>query len=151
MLHVDNLSWNIATLWFVFNSFESWKVPFNWAVNDHQAKKQVFMWLDKLRTTNLRHQTQTRFCHVFAVSQSRWGGVLRLPAGKVAFACYSSSSRSSLICLAWEQYKLAQVLNSNLIYDFTEENSNRKKSHLKIPIELYAIQTLTKLLYCSVT
>jgi len=26
-----------------------------------------------------------------------------------------------------------------------------KKSHLKIPIELYAIQTLTKLLYCSVT
>jgi len=26
-----------------------------------------------------------------------------------------------------------------------------KKSHLKIPIELYAIQTLSKLLYCSVT
>jgi len=31
------------------------------------------------------------------------------------------------------------------------EISNGKKSHQKIPIELYAIQTLTKLLYCSVT
>jgi len=40
---------------------------------------------------------------------------MRLPLGKVAFACYSSSSRSSLICLAWEQYKLAQVFNSNLV------------------------------------
>jgi len=38
-----------------------------------------------------------------------------LSAGKVTFACYSSSSTSSLICLAWEQYKLAQVLNNNLI------------------------------------
>jgi len=37
-----------------------------------------------------------------------------LPVGKVAFACYSSSSRS-LICLAWKQYKLVQVFNSNLI------------------------------------
>jgi len=35
--------------------------------------------------------------------------------------------------------------------DFTDENSNEKKSHLKIPIELYPIQTLIKLLYCSVT
>jgi len=42
---------------------------------------------------------------------------MRLLVGKVAFACYSSSSRSSLICLAWEQCKLAQVLNSNLISD----------------------------------
>jgi len=33
--------------------------------------------------------------------------------------------------------------------DFTEETSNGKKSYLKIPIELYAIQTLTELLYCS--
>jgi len=38
-----------------------------------------------------------------------------LPVGKVAFACYSSSSRYSLIFLAWEQYKLAQVLKSNVI------------------------------------
>jgi len=37
-----------------------------------------------------------------------------LPVGKVTFACYSSSSRT-LICLEWQQYKLAQVLNSNLI------------------------------------
>jgi len=83
---------------------------------------------------------------------SGWGRVLRLPVGKIAFACYSISSRSSLICFAWEQYKLAQVLNSNLISDYlSEENSNGKKSHLKIPIQLYAIQTLTKLLHCSVT
>jgi len=32
-----------------------------------------------------------------------------------AFNCYLSSLRSSLICLAWEKYKLAQVLSSNLI------------------------------------
>jgi len=35
--------------------------------------------------------------------------------------------------------------------DFAEENSNGEKSHLKIPTELYAIQTLTKILYCSDT
>jgi len=29
--------------------------------------------------------------------------------------------------------------------------TREKKSHLKLPIELYAIQTLTKLLYCSDT
>jgi len=74
-----------------------------------------FVWLHKLKTTNLRHQTQTRFCHIFAVSVCRWGRVLRLPVGKVAFSCYSVSSRSSLIYLAWEQYKFAQVLNNNLI------------------------------------
>jgi len=34
--------------------------------------------------------------------------------------------------------------------DFTEENSNGKKSYLKTAIELYTIQKLTKLLYCSV-
>jgi len=42
-----------------------------------------------------------------------WESGLWLPVGKVTFACYSSSLRS-LICLAWEKYKLAQVLNSNL-------------------------------------
>jgi len=51
----------------------------------------------------------------FAVSLSRWGRVLQLPVGKVVFACYSSSSRFSLICLAWEQYNLGQVINSNAI------------------------------------
>jgi len=54
------------------------------------------MWLDKLGTTTLRHPTQTRFCHFFAISLSRWGKVLQLPVGKMTFACYSSSSRSSL-------------------------------------------------------
>ena len=151
MLSVNYLSWNIAALLFIFNSLESWKGPFAWATSDLQAKKQGFVWLHKLKTTNLRHQTQTRFCHFFAVSVSRWGRVLRLPVGKVDFACYSISSRSSLICLAWEQYKLQQVLNSNLISGWlTEENSNGTKSHLKLPIELYATQTLTKLQYCSV-
>jgi len=52
--------------------------------------------LDKLRTTNLRHQTQTYFCHFRAVSLSGVGWVLCLPVGKVAFACYSRFSRSSL-------------------------------------------------------
>jgi len=62
----------------------------------------------------------------FAVSLSRWGRVLQFPVGTVAFACYSRSSRS-LICLAWEQYKLSQVLNSNpIVNDFTEEKSNGK-------------------------
>jgi len=37
-----------------------------------------------------------------------------LPVGEVSVDCYSSSSRS-LICLAWKQYRHAQVLNSNLI------------------------------------
>ena len=90
----------------------------------------------------------------FYVSLSRWGSVLRLPVGKDAFSCYSSSSRtiSSLICLAWEQYKLAQALNGNLISEWLYWRRFKwKKSHLKIPIELNAIQTLTKLLYWSVT
>jgi len=34
-----------------------------------------------------------------------------------------------MICLAWEKYKLAQVLNSNLILnDFVKENLNGKNS-----------------------
>ena len=38
MLSVNNLSCNIATL-IVFNSLDSWKEPFAWAISDHQAKK----------------------------------------------------------------------------------------------------------------
>jgi len=40
-LSVDNLSWNIATLSFIFDYFESWKGPFAWAVShvsNYQAK-----------------------------------------------------------------------------------------------------------------
>jgi len=110
------------------------------------------VWLHKAKNTNLRHQTQTPFCHFFAVSVCRWGRVPRLPVGKVAFTCYSRSSRSFLICLAWEQYKLAQVLYSNLISEWLcWRKFKLEKSHLKISIELYAIQTLTKLQHCSVT
>jgi len=36
---LNNLSWNIATAQFIFNSFESWKGSFAWAVSDHQAKE----------------------------------------------------------------------------------------------------------------
>ena len=36
---LDKLSWNIATVHFIFNSFESWKGPFVWAVSDQQAKE----------------------------------------------------------------------------------------------------------------
>jgi len=42
-------------------------------------------------------------CHIFAASLYRWGRILRLPDAKMAFACYSSSSISSLICLVWQQ------------------------------------------------
>jgi len=38
-----------------------------------------------------------------------------MPFGKDTFAFYLSSSKSFLICLVWEQYKLEQVLNSSLI------------------------------------
>jgi len=38
-----------------------------------------------------------------------------LAVGKVTFACYSSSLRSSRTSSARELYKLAPVLNSNLI------------------------------------
>jgi len=37
------------------------------------------------------------------------------PEHKLSSACYSSSFRFSRASLAWEQYKLAQVLNSNQI------------------------------------
>ena len=30
--------------------------------------KKGSTWLDKLKTTNVRHQTQTRFCHFLAVT-----------------------------------------------------------------------------------
>ena len=39
MRSVDNLSWNIAALQFIFKSFESWKGPFALAISGHQAKK----------------------------------------------------------------------------------------------------------------
>jgi len=110
------------------------------------------VWLHKLKSTNLRHQAKTPCCHFFAVSVSRWGRVLRLPVAKVVFACYSRSSRSFLICLAWQQHKLAQVLNSNLITEWLYWRKFKlKKSHIKISTGLYAIQTLTKLQHCSVT
>jgi len=44
--------------------------------------------LDKLKTTNVRHQTQTRFCHFLALSL--WGTVLSLPVGKLTFACFEA-------------------------------------------------------------
>jgi len=39
MPSVDNISWNIAALSFIFKSFESWKRPYSWAVSEHQTKK----------------------------------------------------------------------------------------------------------------
>jgi len=49
-----------------------------------------FAWLDKPRTTNLRHSTQTRFCHFFCCFRVSLGKILRLPVGKVTFAWYST-------------------------------------------------------------
>jgi len=69
MLCVGNLSWKIATRYFSFNSFESCKdLPPEQFCSNHQAKKQGSAGLDKLRTTTLRHKTQTRFCHFFGVT-----------------------------------------------------------------------------------
>jgi len=52
--------------------------------------------------------------------------------------------------LAWEQCKLAQVLNSNLISDLLCQRKLKwKNSHKKILNELYVIGKLTKLLYYS--
>jgi len=50
-------------------------------------------WLNGLRTTNLRHKTQTRFCNFLAVSLFfvSLGKSSVVPAGKVTFACYSRS------------------------------------------------------------
>ena len=106
----------------------------------------------KLRTTNLRHQSQTHFAIFLLFSCFVGEEFCSCQLVKWLLLCYSSSSRSSLICLAWEQYKLAQVLNSNPISEWLYWRKFKwKKSRLKIPIELYTIQTLTKLLYCSDT
>jgi len=59
---------------------------------------------------------QNALCHFLAFSlffDSLW-----LQVDKVNFSCYSSPSRSSLIFFAWEQYKLAQVLNSKQISEW---------------------------------
>jgi len=72
-------------------------IPFSWAVSEHHAKEKRSAWLDKLKTTNVRHQTQTRFCHFLAVTLflSLWGRVLWLPVGKVTFACFWTSLKIS--------------------------------------------------------
>jgi len=84
ILNVDNLSWNITSLELIFNCFESWKdlSPAR-AVSDHQSKKEGSAWLDKLRTTNLRHQIQTRFCH---------------------FCCFPASLGKTWAVASWQSY-----------------------------------------------
>jgi len=42
--------------------------PFSWAVSEYHAKKKESALLDKQKTTNVRHQTQTRFCRFLAVT-----------------------------------------------------------------------------------
>jgi len=59
-----------------------------------------------------KHPTMSPLGVASGVTRLLW-----LPVGKVTFACYSSSLRS-LICLAWEKYKLAQVLHSILISEW---------------------------------
>ena len=124
--------------------------PASYPISPHVAHGAIWIWDP---CTNLRHQTQARFCNFWLfpclVEEEEFCGCQLA----VSFnACYSSSSRSSLICLAWEQYKLAQVLNSNLISEWLYWRKLKwKKSHLKIPIELCTIQTLTKQLHCLLT
>jgi len=105
----------------------------------------------KLRTTNLRYQSQTRFCHFLlfpclvgeefcSCQLVKWLLLAVHDRQDLWFAKHGSSTNLS-------KYSIA----ISFLNDFTEENSNGKKSHLKIPIELHAIQTLTKLPYCSET
>jgi len=75
----------------------------------------------------------------------------------VTFAKYLSSSKSFLIFLVWEQYKFAEVLNSNFIPDrFCLRKLKHKTSHLNIlkkRQQNYCIdQTQMKQLcfYCSI-
>jgi len=105
--------------------------------------------LRRIRTTNLRHKTQTRFCNFLSVSYflSLWGRVLWLPIDKLTFACYSRSP-ISLIFLAWEQKKLAQVLNNNLISEWLSKRKLKwKETHLEIPIALLLLEMMTKLVH----
>ena len=69
-------------------------------------------WIDRPRTANLRHQHGPflTVCVLF-VSLDR---VMWSPFGEVTFGHYLSSSKN-LICLAWEQYKLAQIVYSMAI------------------------------------
>jgi len=71
---------------------------------------------------------------MFSYFFSLWGRVLWLSIGKVTFACYSTSLSSSLIYLAWEQHKLAQALNSNLISEWLSERKSKwkdRKNHIQ--------------------
>jgi len=109
----------------------------------------IYIW--GLKTTDLKGIKPTKRALVifflFLYFLSLWGSVLRSSIGKVTFAYYSRSP-ISLIFFAWEQYKLTQVLNSNLISEWLSERKlNWKESHLKIPIELYPIETLTRQLH----
>ena len=102
-----------------------------------------------LRTTNLRHKTQTRFCDFLSVSLFFVSlGKSSVVANWQCDYCLYSRSPTSLICLAWEKYKLSQVLNSNMNFEWLSERKSKwKESHLKTLIELNLIETLTKLLY----
>ena len=104
----------------------------------------------KLRTHNLRYQSQTRFCHFL---------LFLCLVGEEFCSCqlakyYSSSlaiqAHQDLLWFAKHGSSTSLCKYSIAIWflnDFTEENSNGKK----IPIQLFATQTLTKLLYFLVT
>ena len=70
---------------------------------------------------------------LFSYFLSLWGRVMWLTIGKVTFACYSISLRSSLIFVAWEQYKLVQALNSHLISEWLSKRKSKwkdRKNHI---------------------
>ena len=109
------------------------------------------VWLDKPKVSDPNALRAFVISLLFPISLSLRRRLVWLPVGKVTFACYSNSSKSSLICTAFEQYKLEQVLNSNLISEWLCSRKLKwKRSHLKILNALHVIETLTKLLHCSV-
>jgi len=110
MLSVNNLSWNIATL-----NLEKDLLP-KQLVTIKLRNKTLHGWIDRPRTTNLRHQTSdpnaalSFSCCLFTLCVL--GIVMWLPFGKVIFAYYLNSSNIYFFFLAWEQYKLAQIVYS---------------------------------------
>ena len=75
-----------------------------------------YYYLRHIRTTNLRHKTQTRFCNFLSVS------LFFVSLGKSSVVANWQSDFCLLFkitnvsdFLSMEQYKLAQVLSSNLI------------------------------------
>ena len=113
---------------FIFNYFVYWNISFSWAVDIRHKRGSVIFCC--LRT-------------LYILRVEFWGYHL----AKWSLLLFRSS-KFYLISSAWEQYKLTQVVNSDLISGWLCQRKLKwKKSNLKILKEIYVIEALTKLLY----